>query len=165
MSVLCFYLHNIFVISSSYRHSISCPKIKLLSIHMSLVACFVRTISPLTFTTHLFSFSFLCVPNLHPTKLNIHFTIYYVSWRVWFLDLQTVTYIFYLTFILPFSFSFFSLIAMIPLISPLCISLLSSCFQMLLLSSLSSWCYSCSYHLLLYSSYLSISYPVCSPFL
>ena len=87
-------------------------------------------------------FSFLCVPNLHSTSLKIHFTIYYVSWRVWFLDLQAVTYIFYLIFILPFSFSFFSLIAMIPLISPLCISLLSSCFQMLLLSSLSSWCYS-----------------------
>ena len=86
-------------------------------------------------------FSFLCVLNLHSTNLNIHFTIYYVSWRVWFLDLQTVTYIFTSYFILPFSFSFFSLIAMIPLISPLCISLLSSCFQMLLLSSLSSWCY------------------------
>ena len=27
-------------------------------------------------------FSFLCVPSLHSTNLNIHFTLYYVSWRV-----------------------------------------------------------------------------------
>ena len=92
-------------------------------------------------------FSFLCVPNLHSTNLNIHFTLYYVSWRVWFLDLQTVTYIFYLIFYTTLFLFVFFLSAMILFISPLRISLLSSCSQMLLLSFLSSWCYSCSYHL------------------